>query len=203
MTYVGIAEPCTGRRTDPLQTRCNADRVDSSHHGRRRVTGAFDGGRMSSDGGAPLLREADLLTGLTRGLADRFTDHRDPDRTGHGLRCPVARRVMGIALGHGDINDHDIPPGDGVPALALGRDDVTGDGRRRESDRGAPLAGSSTPDRLGPGGPDRAADDRYRRIAADPEATGRLMPGMFLEAHGAPPEGIVPIGVNLFSRGMY
>ncbi|WP_427939362.1 transposase [Achromobacter marplatensis] len=175
-----------------MQTRCNADRIDSSHHGRRRVTGAFDGGRMSSDGGAPLLREADLLTGLTRGLADCLTDHRDPDRTGHGLRRPVARRVMGIALGYGDINDHDIPPGDGVLALALGRDDVTGDGRRRESDRGAPLAGSSTPGRLEPGGPDRAADDRYRRIAADPEATGRLMPGMFPEAHGAPPEGIVP-----------
>ena len=175
-----------------MRTRCNADRIDSSHHGRRGVTGAFDGGRLSSDGGAPLPGEADLLTGLTRGLADCLTDHRDPDRTGHGLRRPVARRVMGIAPGHGDINDHDIPPGDSVPALAVGRDDVTGDGRRRESDRGAPLAGSGTPDRLGPGGPDRAADDRYRRIAADPEATGRLMPGMFPEAHGAPPEGIVP-----------
>ncbi len=173
-----------------MQTRCNADRIDSSHHGRRGVTGAFDGGRLSSDGGAPLPVEADLLTGLTRGLADRFTDHRDPDRTGHGLRCPVARRVMGTAPGHGDINDHDIPPGDGVPAV--GRGDVTGDGRRRESGRGAPPAGSGTPDRLGPGGPDRAADDRYRRIAADPEATGRLMPGMFPEAHGAPPERTVP-----------
>ncbi len=175
-----------------MQTQCNADRIDSSHHGRREVTGAFDGGRLSSDGGAPLPVEADLLTGLTSGLADCFTDHRDPDRTGHGLRCPVAQRVMGTALGYGDINDHDIPPGDSALALALGRDGVTGDGRRRESDRGAPLAGSSTPSRLEPGEPDRAADDRYRRMAADPAATGRLMPGMFLEARGAPPEGIVP-----------
>ncbi len=175
-----------------MQTQCNADRIDFNHHGRREVTGAFDGGRLSSDGGALLLREADLLTGLTRRLADCFTDHRDPDRTGHGLRCLVAQRVMGIALGYGDINDHDILRGDSVLALALGRDDVTGDGRRRESDRGAPLAGSSTLNRLELGEPDRAADDRYKRMAADPEAIDRLMPGMFLEAHGAPPEGIVP-----------
>ncbi len=98
----------------------------------------------------------------------------------------------GTALGYGDINDHGILRGDSALALALGRDGVTGDGRRRESDRGAPLAGSSAPDRLEPGEPDRAADDRYRRMAADPAATGRLMPGMFPEARGAPPEGTVP-----------
>ena len=118
------------------------------------MTGAFDGGRLSSDGGAPLPGEADLLTGLTRGLADCLTDHRDPDRTGHGLRCPVARRVMGIAPGHGDINDHDIPPGDSVPALAVGRDDVTGDGRRRESRTGSRMTGTgaSPPTRRRPAG---------------------------------------------------
>ncbi len=174
-----------------MQTQCNADRIDFNHHGRREVTGAFDGGRLSSDGGALLPVEADLLTGLTRRLADCFTDHRDPDRIEHGLRCLVAQRVMGIALGYGDINDHDILRGDSVLALALGRDDVTGDGRRRESDRGAPLAGSSTLNRLELGEPDRAADDRYKRMAADPEAIDRLMLDMFLEAHGAPPEGIV------------
>ncbi len=32
----------------------------------------------------------------------------------------------GTALGHGDINDHGIPPGGSAPALALGRDGVTG-----------------------------------------------------------------------------
>ncbi len=42
-----------------MQTQCNADRIDSSHHGRREVTGASGGGRLSSDGGAPLPVEAD------------------------------------------------------------------------------------------------------------------------------------------------
>ncbi len=108
-----------------MQTQCNADRIGFNHHGRREVTGAFDGGRMSSDGGAPLPREADLLTGLA---PDCFTDHRDQNRTGRGLRCPVARGVMGIAPGYGGINGHDILRGDS--ALAVGRCGVTGDGGR-------------------------------------------------------------------------
>jgi len=51
---------------------------------------------------------------------------------------------MAIAPGHEDINDHDRQRDDGLFATAVGRE------RRRERDRGHPLAAPGTPDRLDP-----------------------------------------------------
>jgi hypothetical protein len=47
--------------------------------GRRDVVAAFDGGRISSDAGAVLLRELEQRTGIIRRFAGCFVDHRDPD----------------------------------------------------------------------------------------------------------------------------
>jgi hypothetical protein len=68
--------------------------------------GDFDGGRLTTDAGGLLLREADLQTGLTRALAERITDPRDPSRITHDLRTMLAQRVFGIAMGYEDGNDH-------------------------------------------------------------------------------------------------
>ena len=77
-------------------------------------------------------------------------------------------------------------------ALALGREDVTGEGRKRERDRGHPLAGSSTLNRLELGKPnDDAKGYRYKKILADPERIDRLLTDLFLEAHEEAPEEIV------------
>ena len=174
-----------------MQTQCNSARMVFQGHGRREVVADFDGGRLSSDGGALLLREADGVFGVTRRLAECLTDHRDPARTEHGLPGMVAQRVMGIALGYEDVNDHDRLRDDSVLALAVGRDDVTGADRRRERDRGHPLAGSSTLNRMELGTPDEAGADRYKRIIADEGAVDRLMVDLFLEAHAGAPEEIV------------
>ena len=60
----------------------------------------------------------------------------------------VRQRVYGIALGYEDLNDHDDLKRDPLLALALGKTDVEGKGRHRESDCGKLLASSSTLNRL-------------------------------------------------------
>ena len=62
--------------------------------------------------------------------------------------------------------------------------------RARERDRGYPLAGSSTLNRLELGTADGAAVDRYKRIAVDPEALDRLLVDVFIESHAKPPREI-------------
>ena len=47
-----------------MDTQCSAEQMEFHGLGRRRVAGRFDGGRMSSDGGGVLLREADLRLGI-------------------------------------------------------------------------------------------------------------------------------------------
>jgi hypothetical protein len=45
---------------------------------RKKVTAAFDGGRITSDGGVMLLAAADRRLGLCEKLAARIMDPRDP-----------------------------------------------------------------------------------------------------------------------------
>ena len=67
---------------------------------------SFDGGTLSSDGGLLLLRDLDRSMGLTRQLAGCFEDRRDPERITHAVRTLVSQRVLAMALGYEDLNDH-------------------------------------------------------------------------------------------------
>ncbi len=87
-------------------TECNRKSLSFSSLSRRNVQAAFDGGRLTSDAGALLLREADRRTGLTRALADRIADPRDPAKITHDLRSMLVQRICGIAMGYEDGNDH-------------------------------------------------------------------------------------------------
>ena len=62
-----------------MTTECNAAYLDFPMLGSREVLAEFDGGQISSDGGALLLRKTEQLTGVIRQFADCFNDHRDPD----------------------------------------------------------------------------------------------------------------------------
>ena len=117
-----------------------------------------------------LLREADRAPDLTRRLADCFENHRSQERVEH----PVWR-LVGLVLGGEDLNDHDELRDDSLLALTAGCDDLTGENRVRERDRGHPLASSKTLNRLELGEP-----DRYKK--ADMKAMDELMVDLFLEA---------------------
>ncbi len=172
-----------------MPTHCTT--IELPNNGRRKVIACFDGGRMSSDGGAILLQAADRALDLTGRMTACFIDHRNPARCEHSLHDLVAQRLYGLALGYEDVNDHDTLRDDSLLALALGRTDVTGQGRVRERDRGHPLAGSSTLNRLELGTPEQAEEDRYKRIVADPERLDALLVDLFLEQHAEVPDEIV------------
>ena len=136
---------------------------------------------MSTDGGALLLRAADSVLQLTRRVAACFTDYRDPSRCEHSVPDLVAQQVFALTLGYEDVNDHDTLRADSLLALALGRADLTGQSRARERDRGCPLAGSSTLNRLELGTPEQAGKDRYKRIVADADQLDALLVDVFVE----------------------
>jgi Transposase DDE domain group 1 len=174
-----------------MDTQCNATYLDFPMLGSRQVRADFDGGDITSDGGALLLRKTEELTGVIRQFAACFTDHRNPDLTEHTVTDLVAQRVYGLALGYEDLNDHDDLRRDPLLATVVGKKDPTGQTRSRRRDRGKALAGKSTLNRLEltPVGADE--DSRYKKITCNTRAAEQLLVTLFLQAHHAPPERIV------------
>jgi hypothetical protein len=71
---------------------------------RKKVAGAFDGARISSDGGLMLLAIADRFLGPGNYFARCFPDHRDPERFTHELADMMRARVTAIACGYEDAS---------------------------------------------------------------------------------------------------
>ena len=73
----------------------------------KKITAAFDGGRISSDGGVLLLAGADKRLGLIDTLAALVPDYRDPRQITHTLTDILRARVFAIACGYPDADDLD------------------------------------------------------------------------------------------------
>jgi Transposase DDE domain group 1 len=146
-----------------------------------KVIANFDGGVITSDAGALLLGAADKRLGLTRRLATCFKDHRDPALIEHSVETLLTQRIIGIALGYEDLNDHDDLRHDPVMAVLAGKLAAT------RSDC-APVAGKSTLNRLELS---KAEPTRYAKIAADTPAIETLFVDLFLDAHDEPPAEII------------
>jgi hypothetical protein len=69
------------------------------------VRADFEGGALSSDFGALLLRGIDRQIGLTARLAAAVQDKRHPSYIDHPLRDLLAQRIYQIASGYADGND--------------------------------------------------------------------------------------------------
>lgn len=151
---------------------CIQESFDFQDLGGRRVVADFSGGVISSDGGALLLREMDRVAGLCRRVAGCFTDGRDARFVEHDLKVLIAQRIQALALGYEDLNDHERLRHDPLLAAACGCTDVLGE-RRHGTDKGCPLAGKSTLNRLELGA--EATDARYRKIRAHPEKLQALL----------------------------
>ena len=123
-------------------------------------------------------------------LSECFTDYRDPDRIEHSVEALIKQRVLGLCLGYEDLNDHDELCRDRLLALLCDRDDLTGEFRRVESDRGKPLAGKSTLNRL-ERTPLEGPEGAYKKIVADPAGMDELLLEVFVEAHPEPPEEVI------------
>ncbi len=68
----------------------------------KKVIAAFDGGRLTSDGGVMLLSEAERRLGLAEKLAAVIADGRDPTRVIHSLPDILRARILAIACGWED-----------------------------------------------------------------------------------------------------
>jgi hypothetical protein len=174
-----------------MTTECNPAYLDFPMLGPRQVLADFDGGAISSDGGALLLRQVEALTGIVRQFAACFDDHRDPDRVEHSVEHLLAQRVYGLALGYEDLNDHDDLRRDPLLATVVGKDDPAGKARRCQRDRGKALAGKSTLNRLELTPVGAGRQSRYKKIICRTRDVERLFVSLFVQAHPRPPERIV------------
>ena len=165
-----------------MQTECISDQLEFEAFDGRRVVAGFDGGLMTSDAGTVLLRETDRVIALIDRVAACFTDGRRQADVVHTMRTLVGQRIVGIALGYEDVNDHDSLRFDPVLAFFSERLQT----RRKDC---AALAGKSTINRLehAPSGD----GERYHKIGHDPEALEAVPVDVFLDSRDKAPREIV------------
>jgi len=172
-----------------MGTDCSSEELVFEGFARRQVVGAFDGGEVTSNGGAPLLREADRAIGLTAKVSRCFRDDRNPAFVEHRLETLVSQRIHGLVLGYEDLNDHDEVRFD--PALGLVSDVLRPRSAQPEPGKTvvATLAGKSTLNRLEHGL--MGETSRYCRIGVDDEAMQQVFLDLYIEAHEAPPKRVI------------
>jgi len=151
-------------------TECNTKPLAFSSLCRKQIVADFDGGWITSDGGGLLLREVDRKIGLIEALAGCITDRRDPRSITHSVASMLRQRVVGIALGYEDLNDHQTLRDDPLMKLLTGRDPSAA----------APLASPPTLSRL-ENGVDRAALARLAEVFVE----------TFIASHTRPPKELV------------
>jgi hypothetical protein len=162
-------------------TQCTQPRLKSKAPDGRAFTAAFDGGNIISDVGIPLLRLVDDRCKILERFGQCFTDYRDPSRIQFSATQLATHRVLSVALGYEDLNDHDILRGDPLLAAAVGADQRSG----------AKLASSATLGRIENSALGLAQTDRYRRLILNFEEVDRLLLDLYIEAHGEPPKEVV------------
>jgi len=87
----------------------------------KKLTAAFDGGRLTSDGGILLLAQAARRLGIAEKLAAVIPDRRDPSRVLHPLSEILLDRILAIACGYEAADDLDHLRADPAFKLACGR----------------------------------------------------------------------------------
>jgi DDE family transposase len=158
---------------------------------RREVVANFEGGTITSDAGGLLLREVEAKTGIVANFARCFEDFRDPELVEFTAEELLKQRIFGLCLGYEDLNDHDTLRRDPLLATLVGRVDPTGADRVCPRDRGQPLAGKSTLNRLELTPSRASVDSRYKKVAARHQQIDRFFTETFLDLHPQPPAEIV------------
>jgi hypothetical protein len=151
-------------------TDCNRDPLPFSTLGSKTVVADFQGGRLTTDAGALLLREVADRTGLFDALDAAIPDPRNPVFIIHDQRAMIAQRVTAIALGYEDLNDHQNLRADPVLQVAAGK----------PPEQELTLASPPTLCRL----ENRAERQTLVKIA-------EVLVDQFLAAHPTPPEHLI------------
>jgi hypothetical protein len=99
---------------------CNRDTLDFSSLGSKTVVADFQGGRLTTDAGALILREVGNRLHIFDYLDEAIPDPRHPVFIVHDQRTMLAQRVIAIALGYEDLNDHQTLRADPALQVAAG-----------------------------------------------------------------------------------
>lgn len=158
-------------------TECNQSSFGLEANGKREIVARFDGGTISSDGGALLLRQTDKRLNLLPRLAECFLDGRRQEQVEHSVQEMLAQRIYGLALGYEDINDHEQLRTDPLFGVLAGRQDME-----------RALAGKSTLNRMELGS---GKQDRYKKITFWKQGIDELLVSVFVESHDQAPERII------------
>ena len=153
-----------------MRTDCNSPAITFTPLGRRDLLAQFDGGRITSDAGVLLLREVANKSKLFERMAGCVPDPRQPAMIEHDQRTMLAQRVLGIACGWEDLNDHH----------GLRVDPLMQAASEREADEDRPLASPATLCRL---------ENRVDHDAC--VGLSKLLVELFIESFRTPPQELV------------
>ena len=153
-----------------MLTDCTTKTITLSSLRRQKVLVEFDGGKITSDAGALLLREADQRLNLVKRISACIPDPRDPDCIEHQQTTMIAQRVMAMACGWEDLNDHQ----------SLRKDPLWQMVTNRGIDEEKPLASAPTLCRL---------ENRVSREACFKLSS--LMVEQFIESHREDPKELI------------
>lgn len=169
-------------------TECIQNKFEFQALGSRNVVADFQGGTLSSDAGGLLLGEVERQRGWIRDFAKCFDDHRNAKLIEHTIEELCAQRVIGQSLGYEDLNDHDLLRADPLLAVVCGKTDPTGQYRRKPEDKGKPLAGKSTLNRLEHG---KGPESRYKKIVCNHEKVEDLFISKFISRRTSKPTCVI------------
>ncbi len=172
-------------------TQCTPNDLLFQSLGSREVVARFDGGLITSDAGALLLREVEAKFRFIQQFAACFTDHRDPDLVEHTLTDLLKQRIFGLCLGYEDLNDHDRLRCDPLLAVLVGKEDPLGQARPRQRDKGKALAGKSTLNRLELTPVRANGQSRYKKIVAHTDVMQAFLVDVFVQQSVVPPQRLV------------
>jgi len=174
-----------------MRTQCTSKKIIFQAHNSKKVEASFDGSRITSDAGCLLLREIEKKFNIIKRFRTCFQDFRYQKKVEHSLYNLLLQRIMGLAAGYEDLNDHDQLRHDLFHALLADTKDITGQSRKHERDKGIPLAGSSTLNRLELSVETDPQHDRYKKFAVNNEAVEDFFIDQFIESYATVPEEIV------------
>lgn len=171
-----------------MKTDCNLPQLKLHALHSRDIIAKFDGGNITSDSGAFLLREVEQRTHILKRLSYCFRDHRNPKLIEHTVEALIKQRVFGIAMGYEDLNDHENLRQDPFLGLLCEKRDPTGADRLMARDKGKSSAGKSTLNRMELGA---VTLNRYKKIVPDMRAIDDLLVNLFIESYASAPEELI------------
>lgn len=174
-----------------MKTDCKETRINFQSLNRREIVGKFDGGHITSDGGAILLKEVEERLGILKEFSECFVDHRHQDSIEHTVLELVSQRIYGLVLGYEDLNDHDQLRCDHLLSVLVGKSDLKGKQRKNPRDQGKPMAGKSTLNRLELGGSQFDEQESYKKIILDFDKVDQLLLQTFTASYEKAPKEIV------------